>query len=419
MRVPRRVGRGGAGAVLAAGLALGCSREVVVTEPPPPRVTVARPLTRSVRDYDYFNGWLQAADTVEVRARVSGYLTKIAFEPGETVAAGDLLFEIDPRPFRAEVDRVVAEVAQAEAELARATASLARAERLAPSRTITQEEYDRTVAEKAVAEATVKARQAALEQARLSLEFTRVTAPLAGIISRNLISEGNLVTADSTALTTIVSVSPMHVYFYVDERALQNYQRQNRLRDPDADRKALAERQIPCEFGLETDDGYPHPGMLDFSDNQIDASTGTVLVRGIADNSRRLLVSGERVRIRVPGREDYQALLVPETALLSDQDKKYLLVLNTENVVLRRDVRLGRLLEDGLRVILPADEPLGPQDRVVTLGLQAARVNYPAEPVDGEGRPVSAAPAAVPANPPGGAPAEDSSPTTARPPGSS
>lgn len=371
---------------------LGCRPQGAPPEPPVPKVTVAHPVSRELIDYDYYNGWLQASESVEVRARVNGYLTEIYFRDGEEVEQGAKLFEIDPRPFRAEVDRAQAERARAEAELARTTANLARADKLQPSRAISQEEYDRTVAEKAVADAEVKSAQAALERAELDLEFTQVTAPIAGRISRNLITVGNLVQADTTLLTSVVSISPYFCYFYVDERSLQGYQRRNRERIPDSPRLALSELKIPFEFGLETEEGYPHQGMLDFSDNRVDPATGTIQIRGVIDNQKRLFVSGERVRMRCGNRDPYQALLVPETAILADQDKRYVLALTSDHVVRRQDVRLGRLQDDGMRAVVPLGqeaESLGDQAWIVVQGLQAARINYPVEALDAAGKPIA------------------------------
>ncbi|MGD9647254.1 MAG: efflux RND transporter periplasmic adaptor subunit [Pirellulales bacterium] len=402
-----------AGALCLLALTSGCSDEVPVAKLPPPRVTVQLPQTREIIDYDTFNGHLDAAESVEIRARVSGYLNKVNFSAGDRVEQGTVLFEIDPRQFQAEVDRAVADVARWKAELARTTANLTRAQKLRPTAAITQEEFDRQVAEHDVAKASLEAAQAALAQAELNLNFTKVTAPISGILSRTLITEGNLVNADITALTRLTSISPFYCYFDVDERSLQHYQK--RARD-DGRREAtepLAAAQIPCDFALETETGYPHHGVLDFADNKVDPHTGTIQVRGVTDNEFRNLVTGERVRVRVPVSDPYQALLIPDEAVLADQNKRYVLIVGPDNVVLRRDVHLGRLLDDGMRIVLPGrseTDTLLPTDKVIVLGMQSARVNYPAEPVDAEGRPlagdagpkpaVEAAPAAAPTEEP-------------------
>ncbi|MBX9790819.1 MAG: efflux RND transporter periplasmic adaptor subunit [Pirellulales bacterium] len=380
------------GAWLSLALATGCSDEVPVAKLPPSRVTVQQPQTREVTDFDTYNGHLDASQTVEIRARVSGYLNKVHFAAGDRVEQGTVLFEIDPRQFQAEVDRAVADVARWQAELARTTANLARAQKLRPTAAITQEEFDRQVAEHDVAKASLEAAQAALAQAELNLGFTKVTAPIGGILSRTLITEGNLVNADITALTRLTSITPFYCYFDVDERSLQRYQKRARDTGRPEATEPLAAAKIPFEFALETETGFPHHGVLDFADNKVDPNTGTIQVRGVTENKFRNLVAGERVRARVPVSDPYQALLIPDEAVLADQSKRYVLVVGPGNIVLRREVNLGRLLDDGMRVVLPAAsdaDSLRPDDHVIVLGMQSARVNYPAEPVDAAGRPLA------------------------------
>jgi RND family efflux transporter MFP subunit len=388
------------GLLLAALVAAGCNDEVPVAKLPPPRVTVQHPESREIIDYDTYNGHLDASETVEIRARVSGYLNKVNFAAGDRVEKDAVLFEIDPRQFQAEVDRAVAETARWKADLERTTANLARAQKLRPTAAITQEEFDRQFAEHDVAKASLEAAQAALEQAKLNLNFTKVTAPISGILSRTLITEGNLVNADVTALTRLTSINPFYCYFDVDERSLQRYQKRARDHDRPEATEPLAAAKIPFEFALETETSFPHQGVLDFADNRVDPRTGTIPVRGVTENKFRNYVAGERVKVRVPVSDPYQALLIPDEAVLADQGKRYVLVLGADNVVLRRDVQLGRLLDDGLRVVLPgksSTDSLNPGDWVIVLGMQSARVNYPAEPVDAEGKPIAAgAPQAAP-----------------------
>ena len=397
--------------LLVACITTGCTDEVPVAKLPPPRVTVRHPESREVIDYDTYNGHLDAAETVEIRARVSGYLNKVHFAAGDRVEKDAVLFEIDPRQFQAEVDRTTAETARWKAELERTRANLARAQKLRPTAAITQEEYDRQVAEHDVAKASLDAAQAALEQANLNLNFTKVTAPISGILSRTLITEGNLVNADVTALTRLTSVSPFYCYFDVDERSLQRYQKRARDNGRPEAKEPLAAAKIPFEFALETETNYPHEGVLDFADNRVDPHTGTISIRGVTENKFRNYVAGERVRVRVPVSDPYQALLIPDEAVLADQGTRYVLVLGTDNVVLRRDIHLGRLLDDGMRVVLPGKtsaDSLTPGDLVIVLGMQSARVNYPAEPVDAEGKPHAAG--AAPPPPP---PAEAATPPAA------
>jgi len=371
---------------------LGCTDEVPVAKLPPPRVTVQHPESREIIDYDTYNGHLDASETVEIRARVSGYLNKVNFAAGDLVEKDAVLFEIDPRQFQAEVDRTVAETARWKAELERTKANLARAQKLRPTAAITQEEFDRQVAEHGVAKASLEAAQAALAQAQLNLNFTKVTAPIGGMLSRTLITEGNLVNADATALTRLTAINPFYCYFDVDERSLQRYQKRARDSGRPEATEPLAAAKIPFEFALETETSYPHEGILDFADNRVDPRTGTIQIRGVTENKFRNYVAGERVRVRVPVSDPYQALLIPDEAVLADQSKRYVLIVGPKNVVLRRDVQLGRLLEDGMRVVLAGgtdSDTLTTGDWVIVLGMQSARVNYPAEPVDAEGRPLA------------------------------
>ena len=381
------------GLLLAMLVTAGCTDEVPVAKLPPPRVTVQHPESREIIDYDTYNGHLDASETVEIRARVSGYLNKVNFAAGDLVEKDAVLFEIDPRQFQAEVDRAVAETARWKAELARATANLARAQKLRPTAAITQEEFDRQIAEHDVAKASLEAAQAALAQAQLNLNFTKVTAPLSGMLSRTLITEGNLVNADATALTRLTAINPFYCYFDVDERSLQRYQKRARDTGRPEATEPLAAAKIPFDFALETETSYPHGGVLDFADNRVDPRTGTIQVRGVTENKFRNYVAGERVRVRVPVSDPYQALLIPDEAVLADQSKRYVLIVGSNNVVLRRDVQLGRLLDDGMRVVLPGKssaDSLTAGDLVIVLGMQSARINYPAEPVDAEGKPLAA-----------------------------
>jgi RND family efflux transporter MFP subunit len=225
------------------------------------------------------------------------------------------------------------------------------------------------------------------------MTYSKITAPISGKISRAMLTEGNLVNAGGSdpLMTTIVALDPIYVYFSVDERALLRYRERN-PRAKEDQLKPLEELQIPFEFGLETDEGFPRKGILDFGDNRIDPGTGTIQVRGKADNPDGTFIPGGRVRVRIAISEPYQALLVPDTAILTDLDKKYLLCLNEQNVVVRRNVRPGKLLPDGMRVVQPtqdADSGVRPEDRVIVLGLQRARLNYPVEPMDAEGKPLA------------------------------
>ena len=212
------------------------------------------------------------------------------------------------------------------------------------------------------------------------------TYEIAGRIGKAMLDVGNLVNAGGSdpLMATIVTTNPVHVYFSVDERALQRYQRRAPTTASAERTGVLKDRKMPFLFGLETDDGYPNAGMLDFADNRVDPTTGTIMMRGVVPNPQLLFVPGSRVRIRVPIGDEQPSIVIPDTAILSDQDRKYVLVVGDKNVVQRRDIALGKLLDDGMRIVLPgsaANPGVAPSDTIVTQGLQAARINYPVEPV--------------------------------------
>ncbi len=374
----------------------GCADSAASTPvtPPPPKVTVQRPEVRELVDYDPFNGWLQASQTVEVRARVRGHIQKVHFTDGQIVKKGDLLFELDPRPFQSEIDRAREQVNIYDAQRDRAAKEEIRYQELFKKGATTQNQLDEMIAATKTFEAQLLSAKEEVKRRQLDLEYSRIDAPIDGRVSRAYLTEGNLVNAGGSdpVLTTIVASDPIQIYLYVDERSLQRYQQRRRKTEADGQRpNVLKEARIPIEFGRELDEGYPHKGILDFAENRIDSGTGTIQLRGEAANDKGLFVSGERVRVRIPTSEPYQGLLVPESAILTDQDKKYLLCLNEQNVVIRKNIVPGRLLDDGMRVVLAGEKgqpALGPNDWVVVLGLQRARVNDPVEPVDGSGHPV-------------------------------
>lgn len=360
----------------------GCSPTPPVTELPPPKVTVQPPEVRELVDYDEYNGWLAAKETVEVRARVRGHIQQVHFQDGDLVKKGQLLFELDPRPFQVSIDETLAQARSLEAQQLAAEKDVARNRELAKKGAVSVQELEKSEADAASYTARIEATRQQAEKFKLDLEFARITAPIAGRISRALLTAGNLVNAGGSdpLLTTIVSVDPIQVYFDVDERALQRYQASRSKQETAKPAATIKEQQLPVFFGRETDDGYPHQAVLDFAENRVDPTTGTIQLRGEAPNRNGLFVAGSRVRIRVPVSEPYQALVVPDTAVLTDQDKKYVLVVDDKNVVLRRDVTLRKLLDDGQRVILCKE--LTKDDRVIVLGLQRARIDYPVEPVE-------------------------------------
>jgi RND family efflux transporter MFP subunit len=360
--------------LLAYATSFGCKgTPPAVVSAPPPAVSVASPLEREVTDYDEYTGRLAAVEEVEVRARVRGYLVKVNFTEGAEVKQGDVLFEIDPRPFQAELDAAKGQVAQWEAKLTRAEADVARNERLLPKGAASQKDLDTAIADRGEARAAIQSARAQVERAALDLEFTKVTAPINGRVSRAHVTKGNLVNAgggEATLLTTIVAINPIYVYFDVDERALLQYQQAAREQAGGNDRPAnVREAKIPVQLGLANEEGFPYAGVIDFADNKVDPTTGTIRVRGVFANANRVFTPGLFARVRVPVGDKYQAVLVPDRAIGTDQGQKYLLAVNDKNVVEYRAVKLGRL-HDGLRVI---QEGVKPSEVVIVNGIQRAR----------------------------------------------
>ena len=340
-----------ASAVMTFGLC-GCSRHVpAAIEIPPPEVTVSRPDSREVTDYFEFPGQTEAVGEVEVCARVSGYLMKVHFVDGQNVKKGDLLYEIDPRPYEASLDRAKGELVRLSALIDKAKADLARSERLRPSGAISQDEYEQHVANLTVYKASMQTAQAAVREAELNLEFTKVCSPIDGRVSRTRITEGNLVQSaapDPTLLTTVVTTDPIYVYFNVEENVLLQYQDLAYKTGQQLHPNVLKDLRYPVEIGLANETGFPHTGVLDFADNKIDRNTGTRRTRGIFENPKEYLTPGLFVRVRTPFGSPRQAMLVNERAIGTDQRQKYLLTVNKDNVVEYRRVKVGRLV-DGMR----------------------------------------------------------------------
>jgi RND family efflux transporter MFP subunit len=348
-------------------------------------VTVDHPVTRELIDEDEFNGWMQPSQTVEVRARVRGHIQKIHFQDGDLVKSDQLLFELDPRPFQVEVDQAAAQADAFKAQKEAAEKDVARYTELVKTGGASRQQLEKAQADAAAYDAQINAKLEEVKGQKLNLEFSKVTAPIDGRISRAQLTEGNLVNAGGSdpLLTTIVAMHPMHVYFNVDERALYRY-RKAHSGSQDSRSTVLRDLKIPFKFALETDEGFPNSGLLDFGENRIDPGTGTIQLRGEVNNEKGTFLPGSRVRVRVPISSTYKATVVPDSAILSDQDKKYLLVVDDKNVVLRRNVTPAKLLDDGMRVILAAGKEgseVKPDDRIIVEGLQRARINYPVDPV--------------------------------------
>jgi RND family efflux transporter MFP subunit len=338
-------------------------------------VVVSEPLPREVTDHADFTGRTQAIPSVDIRARVSGYLVNVAFEAGAEVKEGQLLFEIDPAPYKAALEKAQAAVERSKAALKRQEADFARSERLLGTSAISREDYDKSAASRGEAVATVDLDKANLELARLDLGWTKVTAPFAGQTSRNLIDAGNLVEKDKTLLTTLVSLAPIYAYFDVDDQTMLSFKKLVR----EGKLKSYEAAKLKVLLGLPDEDGYPHEGVIDFVDNKVTPGTGTISVRGKFPNKDRAIAAGLFVRIRVPIGEPHKAILVSETALGSDQGQKYLLIVNTKNVVERRNVKVGSL-SNGLREIL---DGITLTDRVITDGILRVRPGIQVQPRPG------------------------------------
>jgi len=336
---------------------------------PPPAVTVAYPIEQDVVEWDEYTGRLEAIESVEVRARVSGYLESIHFSDGSPVAEGDLLFVIDPRPYEAVLDRARADLELAEARLDLARKDLARAQTLLKTRAVSQEEADTRAATVRQSEASVAGARAAVDAAALDVEFTRITAPVGGRASRHLVSEGNLVlgggSPNATLLTTIVSLDPIQVYFEADERAYLKY---TRLGASGA-RPSSRDMQNPIWVALADEDDFRHQGWMDFVDNQLDRDTGTMLGRGLLPNPTHLLAPGLFVRVRLPGSGSQRVVLLPDAAVATDQAQRFVWVVDDESRARYRRVAVGALYE-GLRIVR---DGLTVEDRVVVSGLQRVR----------------------------------------------
>jgi multidrug efflux system membrane fusion protein len=325
-------------------------------------VSVAQVIHRPLREWQEFSGRLQAPNTVEVRPRVSGYVDRVAFTDGARVRKGQLLFQIDPRPFQAEVERLVAERTRSLSDLGLAKANRARADRLISANAISREEYERQVAAEASAQGALGSIDASLQEARLNREFTEVRAPIDGHVSRAVITAGNLVTSASL-LTTLVSDDPVYVYFDADEQTYLRYAKATH------DHARTNDRSSDVYIGLADENGYPHPGQLDFIDNQVDATTGTIRARAALANPDGRYTPGLFARVRLVGGEDHDSVLIEDRAVGTDLSKKYVLTLSKDNRIEYRLVELGPEI-NGLRVVA---QGLAPNEVIVVSGLQHVR----------------------------------------------
>jgi RND family efflux transporter MFP subunit len=360
-----------AGVLLAAAMVGACGQSQPQSQgaPPPPQVTVSHPEKRTVTDRQEYVGRFIAIDAVEVRARVSGYLEQVHFQDGQVVKHGDLLFTIDRRPFRNALDQARAVLAQARSNLLYAEADLTRGQQLVRDKTITEQTYEQRLQTKRNAEASVLANEAAVRQAELDLEFTELRAPIAGRIGDRRVSPGNLVTGgtsgNTTLLATIVSTDPIRFEFSFDESSYLRLLRASDVHRETADARTPA----PVKLKLIDEPDFRHQGRMDFLDNVIDRSSGTIRGRAEIANPEGLFTPGMFARIELASSAPYEALLVPDVAIGTEQARKYVLVVGADNVANAKYVELGHVL-DGMRVIKSG---LAATDRVVVNGLMRVR----------------------------------------------
>jgi RND family efflux transporter MFP subunit len=331
-------------------------------------VTVAAVVEREITDWDGFTGRLEAVETVEVRPRVSGYIQEVAFVEGNEVRKGDVLFVIDPRPYQAELARAAAELegARTRAELARS--DFARAQVLVARQAISREEFDLRASGVKESQASIRAAEAQVAEARLDVEWTRVRSPIDGRVSRAEVTEGNLVhngSPEPTLLTTVVSLDPIYVYFDGDENTYLKY---GRLA-PSGLRAGSGDAPNPIYLGLANEEGFPHEGQVDFVDNQLDPSTGTIRARGVFSNADRNFTPGLFARLMLMGNGRYKAALIRDAAVGTDQDRKFVMILKPDSTVEYRQIESGRVVE-GLRIV---ESGLRGGERIVVNGLQRVR----------------------------------------------
>lgn len=354
--------------VLSLLMAQGCGK---APPPPsgPPEVSVAKVLTRRIKDWDEFTGRFQAVDTVEVRPRVSGYIEQFLFREGQDVKKDDILVIIDPRPYQADYDRAKANLELAKSQRELANLEAARVQKLKDSGAVSREELDERLSNLHQQEANVAAAKAALDNAALQLSFTKVRSPIDGRVSRAEVTRGNLVTGGNnggTLLTTVVSVDPIYVYFEGDENA---YLRYNQLAR-EGSRPSSRDVRNPVRVGLANEQGFPHEGHMDFVDNQLDVRTGTIRGRAVLDNKDGQFTPGMFARIQLLGSGEYDAVLIEDRAVGTDQNQSFVLVLGPDNKLEYRAIQPGRIIEGGLRIVRKG---LKQDDVIVVSGLQRVR----------------------------------------------
>jgi RND family efflux transporter MFP subunit len=357
----------------------GCSRKAPVTNKPPvPKVTVTEVVLKETLDSDEYTGRTEASEIVEVRARIFGYLKSIEFSDGDLVEEGQTLFTVEPDEYAAIHQQSLSRIDLNAANLNLAKTKCARMARLIASKAVSQEEYDEALAAVAAAEATISVAKADADRTALDLKYTVIKAPISGRIDRALLSRGNLLVgglSSGSLLTKIVQEQPMHVYFDVDERSLLSYMRQRRGQRDSAP-GSLRDQEVPCYLQLADETDFSHQGKLDFAAAEVQSTTGTARIRGVFANPNRALVSGLFVRVRIPVSEPYQACMIPEPAILTDQNVKFVYVLGEDAIAIRRNIELGaqrgelRIVKSGLKA----------GERIIIKGMQRVKPNQKVEP---------------------------------------
>lgn len=345
----------------------GCTQKAS-TGPAPPEAIVSEVISKRITDWDEFTGRFQAVESVQVRPRASGYIDEVLFHEGQKVRKNDVLFVIDRRPYQADYDRARAGLALANSQYELAKLEAERVQKLKDSGAVSREELDQRLSLLNQQEANVTASKAALDSAALLLSFTRVTAPIDGLASRAEVTRGNLVTGGNeggTLLTTLVSVDPIYVYFEGDENAYLRYQALAR----GGERASSRNVRNPVRVGLSDEEGFPHEGRMDFVDNQLNVTTGTIVGRAVLENKEGRFTPGMFARIQLLGSAEHDAILIEERAVGTDQSQSFVLVVGSDNKLEYRAIELGRSV-DGLRIVRKG---LNPGDVIVTAGLQRVR----------------------------------------------
>ena len=382
-----RYSRSNSVAILALGLVVaGCKQQPPVQPHSPLPVNVQTAVEKEVTEWDEFTGRIDAVESVEIRPRVSGYITEIHFKAGALVNKGDLLFVIDPRPYLADLDRAVANVEQTEAQLKLAEIDFKRTQALRQKNVVSPEEFDQKAASLQQAQASVRSAQAAKDSAALNLDFTRITAPISGRVSNESVTVGNLVMAGATdkVLTTVVSVDPFYVYVDADENSVLKYLK---LRD-EGTRQSAVDGQIPAFIEMANETGFPHEGYIDFVDNRLDPNTGTQRARGVFKTWNPRLAPGFFVRMRIPGAGRYRAVLIDDKVISSQQGVKYVFVVKADNTVEHRNIETGPIFE-GKRIV---KKGLKDGEKLVSTRLQIVQPGMPVSPVPEQQTPQAEAP---------------------------